>query len=92
MIVCSNIWIVALIMILTFIAGALWFRSISTISPDTEAITLSEAELCIFEHNSNDSSDDEQSLFEAKIYDVYVEFYAAMGEDELNNLDDYLEK
>ena len=53
--VCSNIWIVTFIMILTFIASALWFQSVSTSSPDTKAIRLSEAELCMREHNSNDS-------------------------------------
>ena len=78
--ICLDIWIVALVMILIFIANALWFRSFTTSSPNTEAVSLSEMELCLREHDTNDNSDSDRSFSEAQIYDLYSEFYAGMGE------------
>ena len=90
--ICLDIWIVALVMILIFIASALWFRLFNRSSPDTEAVSLSEMELSLREHNTNGNSDSDRSLFEAQIYNLYSEFYAGMGEEDASNLDNYLER
>ena len=37
-------------------------------------------------------SDDRESLTEAQQYSLYTEFYENMGEDELHNLDNYLDR
>ena len=90
--ICLDIWIVALVMIIIFIASALWFRSLSTSSPNTEAVSLSEMELCMREHDTNGNSDNDRSLSEAQMYDLYSEFYVGMGEEDASNLDNYLKR
>ena len=37
-------------------------------------------------------SDDSESLSEAQQYSLYAEFYENMGEKELHNLDNYLDR
>ena len=90
--ICLDIWIVALVMILIFIASALWFRSFSTSSPDSDAVSLSEMELCMREHDTNGNSNSDRSLFEVQIYDLYLEFYVGMDEEDASNLDNCLER
>ena len=90
--ICLDIWIVALVMTITFIASALWFCSFSRSSADTKAICLSEVELSLREHDIDENSDSDWTLCEAQIYDLYSEFYARMGEEDASNLDNYLER
>ena len=90
--VCPNIWIVVIIMILILITSALCFQSISTSGPDMQPLRMSEAEFYTCEHNCIDSSDEVETLFEAHIYDLYVEFYTGMDDDELDNLENYSER
>ena len=72
--ICLDIWIVALVMILIFIASALWFHSLNRSSPDTEAVSLNEMELSQREHDTNGNSDSDRSLSEAQIYELYLEY------------------
>ena len=63
--ICLDIWIVALVMIITLIASALWFRSFSRSSADNEAVSLSEVELSLHDHDTDGNSDTNRTLSEA---------------------------
>ena len=90
--ICLDIWIVALVMIFTLISSALWFRSFSRSSAVNEAVSLSEVELSLHDHDTDGSSDTNRTFSEAQIYDLYSEFYTGMGEEDASNLDNYLER
>ena len=90
--ICLDIWIVALVMIITLIASALWFRSFSRSSVDNEAVSLNEVELSLHNHDIDGNSDTNRTLSKAQIYDLYSEFYAGMDEEDASNLDNYLER
>ena len=92
MTVCPDTVVVLLIMTLVFIISAKWIRSIfsyraqSGVPQFGPGQTLSDDIIHILD------SDDSENLTEAQQYSLYAEFYGNMGEDELKNLDNYLDR
>ena len=92
MTVCPDIVVVFFIMTRIFILSAKWIRSLFSFRAESRVLNLRQGQTLSDEINHIAGSDDSESLSEAQQYSLYVEFYENMGEEELHNLDNYLDK
>ena len=92
MTVCPNTAVVSFIMTLIFILSAKWIRSILSYRAESRVLQFRLDQTLSEESSHIPGSDDSESLSEAQQYSLYAEFYEKMGEDELHNLDNYLDR
>ena len=92
MTVCPYIVVVFFIMILIFILSAKWIQSLFSFRAKSRVLNLRQGQTLSDEINHIPGSDDSESLSEAQQYSLYAEFYENMGEEEVHNLDNYLDR
>ena len=89
---CPDIVVVLFIMTLIFILSAKWIRSIFSYRADSRVLQFRPGQTLNDDIIHIPGSDDSESLNEVQQYSLYAEFYENMGEDELHNLDNYLDR
>ena len=92
MTVCPDTSVVFIIITLIFILSAQWIRLVFSCRAELRIFNMRQGQKCSDESNHNACSEDSESLTEVEVYDLYVEFYENMEEEELDNLDIYLER
>ena len=92
MTVCPDTVVVLFIMTLIFIISAKWIRSIFSYRAESGVLQFGPGQTLSDDTIHIPGSDDSESLTEAQQYSLYAEFYENMGEDELHNLDNYLNR
>ena len=90
---CPNNWIVLLVLFLILALSAIWYRSVITSTQrlhnhsNAGASTPGDDQL----HNTKCTGSKDYS--EVQVYALYYKYYNRMGEeDEMNNLDNYLDR
>ena len=66
-------------------------RSVVASEP-SETESNRDDDTCSIENHTIADSEDENQMTEANIFELYKEFYEGMGNDELQNLDNYLDR
>ena len=92
MTVCLDTIVVFFIMTLIFILSAKWIRSLFSFRAESRVLHLRQGQILSDEINHIPGADDSESLSEAQQYSLYAKFYENMGEEELHNLDNYLDR
>ena len=92
MTVCPDTVVVFFIMTLIVILSAKWIRSILSYRAESRALQFRLGQTLSEDSRHIPGSDDSESLSEAQQYSLYAEFYEKMSEEELHNLDNYLDK
>ena len=92
MTVCPNTIVVLFIMTLIFILSAQWIRSLLNFRTESRVLNLRQDQTLSDEINHIAGSEDSESLTEAQLCSFYAEFYENIGEEELHNLDNYLDR
>ena len=92
MTVCPDTVVVFFISTLIFILSAKWIRSLFSYRAESTVLHFRPGQTLSDEIILIPGSDDSESLSEAQQYSLYAEFYENMGEEELHNLDNYLDR
>ena len=92
MTMCPDTVVVFFIMTLIFILSAKWIRSLFNYRGESKVLHFRPDQTLSDEIIHIPGSDDSESLIEAQQYSLYAEFYENMGEEELHNLENYLDR
>ena len=92
MTVCPDTVVVFFMMTLIFILSAQWIRSLLSFRAESRVLNLRQGQTLSDEINHITGSKDSESLTKGQLYSLYEEFYENMGEEELHNLDNYLNR
>ena len=75
-----------------FILNAQWILSLFSCRAESKVFNMRQGQIRSDESNHNTDSEENKSLTETQLYNLYAEFYENMEEEELHNLDNYLER
>ena len=92
MTMCPDTVVVFFIMTLIFILSAKWIQSLFSFRIESRVLKLRQGQTLSDEINHIAGSNDSKTLSKAQQYSLYTKFYENMEEEELHNLDNYLDR